>query len=360
MDTDVHQATARRRGRAAAPLAAALAGRGLLPAAPGAAEADRGPIAYTRLGMITLVGEAGGPATQLMPGAQPAWSPDGTRLAYLTGSFGGPYSTVSIANADGSGRRDLVSVSDASLFLSQPTGVPTTFMTFDYARAGDPERLSGPAWSPDGTQVRFAVLVRKRARLLSVDVLSGRPTVLAEFELPRGEAPRDIAWSPAGRLVAFSAVVTRRGDTGCRGGEHRLYTYRVGAPAARRVAAPARFCPRRPVSLRYPAFSPDGTRVVATRVRPGRRSDLVTIDVGPGGRALGDMRPTAPRLAGVHRAAFSPDGQRIAYLFARRDGEWAGGVAVMRADGTGRQVVARYPTPVLQDPDWGYAPRPPA
>ncbi len=362
MDTDVHQAAGPRRTRAAAPLAAALAGLALLPAAAGAAQADRGPIAYSHLGRITLTDEAGTAPAQLMMGAEPAWSPDGRTFAYLTGSFGGPYSTVSVANADGSGSRDLVSVSDVNLFVLPPAGQPPSpFMAFDLARAGDPDRLSGPAWSPDGSQVRFAVLRRRSARLVGVDVASGRHQLLGEFRLPRGEVPRDLTWSPAGRLVAFSAAFTRRSDRRCHAGEHRIFTYRLGDRAARPVETSARLCSGRRVNLRHPAFSPDGTRLVVTRVRPGgRRSDLATVDIGPRGRALAPMRPTAPGLVGVHRAAFSPDGQRIAYMALRRSGGTPGGVGVMRADGTGRQLVAPLPRPVLEDPDWGYAPRPSA
>jgi hypothetical protein len=56
-------------------------------------------------------------------------------------------------------------------------------------------------------------------------------------------------------------------------------------------------CSRR-LELRSPAFSPDGTRLLVTRVRPDaaatRRTDLQTVDIGPRGRVSGGMRPTAP------------------------------------------------------------------
>ena len=103
---------------------------------------------------------------------------------------------------------------------------------------------------------------------------------------------------------------------------------------------------------------PIPTRLVVTRIRPGRRRrDLATVDIGPRGRALAPMRPTASGLVGVHHAAFSADGQRIAYFALPRAGGQNGGVGIMRADGTGRQVVVPLPRPVLEDPDWGYAPR---
>lgn len=36
---------------------------------------------------------------------EPAWSPDGRAIAYFTGPFAGPYTGISVANADGSGAR---------------------------------------------------------------------------------------------------------------------------------------------------------------------------------------------------------------------------------------------------------------
>jgi Tol biopolymer transport system component len=363
MDTDVHTVARRRPARAAGPLAAALAGLALLPAIGAAAVADRGPIAYTEFDAIKMVGELGG-RSDFAPGAEPAWSPDGRWIAYLTGPFGGPYTAITIASADGSGARDLARVDAGGvMYPLSPAGLPTSIITnFELNGVTDPERLSGLAWSPDGTRVRFAVQSPGRMLLFGIEVATGAMEILDGVDLPRGATPRDVAWSPAGRLVAFSAAVTRPSDPRCRAGEHRVYTHRLGDDVTRRVATRGALCSRHRIDLRHPAFSPDGTRLVITRItqaKPGRTplSDLVTVDLGPRGRARSGMRPTAPGLRHVSRAAFSPDGQRIAYVFLRPGKGYVGGIGVMRSDGTARRELVSAPYLLLQHPAWGYNPR---
>ena len=125
--------------------------------------------------------------------------------------------------------------------------------------------------------MRIAVRDDGATRLVAVDLATGAPRVLGTVPRPRGAAPDDIAWSEGGRLVAFSAQVTNAKDGGCTAGEHRVFVNRIGTSVAWRLWPRRRMCSGARTDLRYPAFSPDGTHVLMTRVRPG---------VGPSGRTV--------------------------------------------------------------------------
>ena len=74
----------------------------------------------------------GAPKDQL-----PDWSPDGTQIAYQAGSFGS--SGIWVMNADGTDPHQV-----AGCTSTDPTP----------CASGD---LFGPAWSPDGTQIAYVV-----------------------------------------------------------------------------------------------------------------------------------------------------------------------------------------------------------
>jgi hypothetical protein len=82
------------------------------------------------------------------------------------------------------------------------------------------------------------------------------------------------------------------------------------------------------------------------------------VDIGARGGPVAPMRPIAPDVEGAFQAAFSPDGQRIAYLFAR-GGAFSRvvGLATMRTDGTDHEQLIDGAASPVRDLDWGYAPR---
>ena len=124
---------------------------------------------------VPLPGTARCPAN-LVDCLDPAWSADGTRLA----------------------------------FVQQAWGVPRELWTFAVA-GGRPQRLTGgpgdedlPAWSPDGRRVAFA------ANGLYVMTASGAdPRPVRQW--PRS-APRELSWAPDSRHIAV--VLSRSGGGG--------------------------------------------------------------------------------------------------------------------------------------------------
>lgn len=117
---------------------------------------------------------------------QPTWSPDGERIAFVRGASG----RLFVMDADGSGARRLT---------------------------GDEAEENEPAWSPDGSTVAYS----RRVPGSSVrELWLMRPDGSRRRQLTKlGGIAQAPAWSPDGRRLAFSANV--EGD--------RFDIYTVGA-----------------------------------------------------------------------------------------------------------------------------------
>src|SRR5688500_7996653 len=108
--------------------------------------------------------------------AEPAWSPDGTRLVYSTDRGGGLLNLWV---------RDLRTGEDRQL-----THLSTSAM--------------GAAWSPDGSRIAFLDVdaIWRRASVSVVDVRSGEVTRIH----PSSFGPGTPAWSADGKRVGFAAL----------------------------------------------------------------------------------------------------------------------------------------------------------
>jgi dipeptidyl aminopeptidase/acylaminoacyl peptidase len=116
--------------------------------------------------------------------SDPQWSPDGTRLAYVTHPT---------PRADDNSLSDIWTVS---------------------AVAGSPRKLlenpgpdNSPRWSPDGSQIAFVTSARsdvRQGRLAVIPAAGGTPRMIAPTFLYQPSAP---AWSPDGRTIHFGASV---------------------------------------------------------------------------------------------------------------------------------------------------------
>jgi serine/threonine protein kinase len=136
------------------------------------------------LAQIYLLSLAGGEPLKLtdMPdgACQPTWSPDGTKLAFISPCKGmdDKYfnSGLYLINADGSGLQQL------------PT-LP----------GGDFE----PDWSPDGTKIAFTSLRGGDMEVFVMD-LAENQTVTQLTDRQEGEQSRQPDWSPDGTQIAYS------------------------------------------------------------------------------------------------------------------------------------------------------------
>lgn len=213
--------------------------------------------------------------------AAPAWSPDGSRLAFARDG------DVWISDADGTNRRpvaissddlvlELVWSPDASRIMystirwidacpesviSGTSSADGTTTWIANTEGGGQVRLSsgiGTAWSPDGTKVAVTRpdnpiddCPPTDIHLIDVDG-SEEPVVLA------GESAReeDAVWSPDGTRIAFTSTRSTRG------GNSDIYVMDAdGSNIARLTTDPG--------SHRHPAWSPDGERIAFTTTRDG-------------------------------------------------------------------------------------------
>ena len=230
----------------------------------------------------------------------PDISPDGSRIAY----------TVSTADAETKAVSSQVWACD--LDGSNPRRLTWTG-----------ERNSGARWSPDGSQLAF-VSNRVPGSGLFVMLMDGGEA----RELSRHvQAIGDLAWSPDGSRIAYATVVDpanpddkpsaagpptvrvtsridyKQDNRGYLGDARRqLFVVDVATGERRQVTTEA-------VDHQFPAWSPDGTRLLAgVSTHNGMRSKLRIIPA-----AGGDPIEIGWERGNAGAWAWSPDGSRIVF-----------------------------------------------
>ena len=134
----------------------------------------------------------------------PAWSPDGERIAFVT-IEGGVY----VVGVDGS---DLTEIARATPATGEGGGADAAVVSFAFDWR--------PAWSPDGARL---AIVSGNAAAPQVFVVNADGSGLAQLTDLPGQAVGP-AWSPDGEVIAFVAT---DGASACR---HRLA---VSTPSSR-------------------------------------------------------------------------------------------------------------------------------
>jgi Tol biopolymer transport system component len=203
---------------------------------------------------------------------EPAWSPDGSTIAFVSKRSG--TSDLYAMSADGSGTRRLTSTKDDDV---QPDwspdgerivfarGNPTRLFVMNADGAGA-RRLtdedvdeSEPAWSPDGRSIVYARRVPgtsiRELWLVAADGSQRRAVTKL------GGVAQGPAWSPDGRRITFSADV----------GEGRFDIYTVGADGKNVHLVTSG------EDSFEPAWSPDGKTIAFTEA-----GAIVAIDVETG------------------------------------------------------------------------------
>jgi CubicO group peptidase (beta-lactamase class C family)/Tol biopolymer transport system component/ketosteroid isomerase-like protein len=160
-------------------------------------------LAFELLGDVYTLPMAGGQATPILTGkawqSQPRYSPDGSKIAYISDGSGSD--NVWIANANGSNARAL---------STMPRAV-----------------MVSPAWTPDGSAIYATVIDNRIAELWRFDVATGAGTKVVSNN--NGQ-PSGLVSAPS--PGPYSAHVARDGALWYTSVTPRAYGVRAGAASA--------------------------------------------------------------------------------------------------------------------------------
>jgi len=238
---------------------------------------DGKQIAFAAVGDIYVMPVGGKPVNLTKDAAldtEPAWSPDGTQLAY---------------SSDKDSEHLQLWVRDMKSGRSRRLTDLTT-------------QPQGAAWSPDGTRIAFFNVdgMWRVAQMSVIDVATGQVTKVHDT-LPQPGAP---TWSPDGKRLAIAGIapMTKR----FREGTNQILTM-----SSTRLNDDKWFAPQPMMSIDSrggcgPAWSPDGTKMAAIY-----EGVLAVWPVSAAGEPLGPPRRITNESA--HAPSWTGDSRHILY-----------------------------------------------
>ena len=287
------------------------------PGIPSASPEPASRIVFSREGDVWAVDADGKNLARLTTNPaedfDPAWAPDGSRIAFRSHRDGNE--EVYVMNADGSGQRNL-----------------TRNPTADYS----------PAWSPDGKLIAFMSDRSGDSELWLADAEGGRARRLTH----RPGIDEYPSWSPDGRRIAFTC--TGGGVLSEGVGDFELCVVGSDGKGLRQITNAAG-------QSKQPAWSPDGSRIAFESDREGWPCGISSFAWSPDRPGEDELYSVRPDGTGLLRLtddprtdatfpAWSPDGRRIVFV------RW-GELLTMAPDGSNvRRLLG--PETGGEFPDW--------
>jgi Tol biopolymer transport system component len=204
---------------------------------------------------------------------QPAWSPDGRKIAFTSQRDG--KKQIYLMNSEGPDARKLTNdAAGCSLPAWSPDGKKIACTC--YSAGGNVEVMnadgsgrvrltdkldsSDPSWSADGTKIVFASNYAIHYQLFAIDVSSRQTTPLTPdppgYIGPPWHDSSEPAWSPDGKKIAFRKVVDDLGSN------MKIFVMDADGSHAVRVT-------HNPAVDRNPTWSPDGKKIAFQSNRHG-------------------------------------------------------------------------------------------
>lgn len=264
---------------------------------------------------------------------RPAWSPNGTKIAFGSNQFEGGWD-IFVIDIDGSNMIRLTSESVSTystdlLWSPDGTKIAATFGDDIYVMDSDGSNLTklasgrGVEFSPDGSRVVFySSSIDQNLNLWVSDIFIMDLDGSNKTRIATGYVNRDMDFSPDGTKIVFTKFNGPEAEA--------IYIMNVDGSDVIRLT----FGDKINTS---PSFSPDGTKIVFVSYRDGEGSNIYTMNTD--GTDQTPLTNTGSYLSGNSIGStfpeWSPDGEYIVFSETEHDIFLLGTtLKIMRSDGS--------------------------
>jgi uncharacterized repeat protein (TIGR01451 family) len=275
------------------------------------------------------------------------WSPDGSKLGFLSYDFTDFSISFCVMDADGSNRTVLTNVSGEYInsYAWSPDSNKLIFSASSYSNntstsevfvinadgtgrvnvSGTDGYNTEPAWSPDGTQISFtrAHYFSNSPSTSDIYVADADGTNQVQIAHAEGDTDFGAIWSPDGTQLAFTRYLADNTNS--------IYLVHPDGSNIHRLLDDT------DVQTYYPLWSPDGSKLTFSSYGPDGAL-FETINANRTGRTTIYSSPQNSLYYSVGGWQWSPDGTKLAFQYVVGEGQ-GGNVCVVNNDGTGLNCI---------------------